>query len=107
MVTWSSNHTDQQEIISRIEGKLKLLRTRVRPITLYSASAPTDAEMAAAWNLAYPPGYSPQLYEELQHVDPVTNTIKSSYVRINDIAGTDEAIDLSGVEKMIHCSFLL
>ena len=36
-----------------------------------------------------------------------TDLDKELFMAFKDIAGTDEARDLSGVEKMIHCSFLL
>lgn len=36
-----------------------------------------------------------------------TDLDKELFMKFKDIAGTDEVRDLSGVEKMIHCSFLL
>jgi UPF0288 family protein (methanogenesis marker protein 3) len=36
-----------------------------------------------------------------------TELDRELFMTFKDIAGTDEARDLSGVEKMIHCSFLL
>jgi len=36
-----------------------------------------------------------------------TELDRGLFMTFKDIAGTDEARDLSGVEKMIHCSFLL
>lgn len=36
-----------------------------------------------------------------------TDLDRELFMTFKDIAGTDEARDLSGVEKMIHCSFLL
>ena len=36
-----------------------------------------------------------------------TDLDRELFMTFNDISGTDEARDLLGVEKMIHCSFLL
>ena len=36
-----------------------------------------------------------------------TELDRELFMTFKDIAGTDEARDISGVEKMIHCSFLL
>ena len=36
-----------------------------------------------------------------------TDLDRDLFMTFKDIAGTDEARDLSGVEKIIHCSFLL
>lgn len=80
MVTWSSNHDDQQTIISRIEGKLDTLRTRTKPATLYSTSTPTANQLNAAWGNTY----SPQTYESVQWLDTANNVLRNQYARIND-----------------------
>ena len=36
-----------------------------------------------------------------------TDLDRELFMTFNDIAGTDEARDMRGVEKMIHCSFLM
>lgn len=84
MTEWSSNHTDQQTIISRIEGKLNTLRTRTKPVTLYSASTPSLSQLNAAWGAQY----SPQLYEEVQWLDSANNILRNSWLRLPDITTT-------------------
>lgn len=84
MTDWSSNHTDQQTIISRIEGKLNTLRTRTKPVTLYSATVPTAQQLNAAWGAQY----SPQLYEEVQWLDSSNDVLRNHWQRIPDITTT-------------------
>lgn len=84
MTVWSSNHNDQQTIISGIEGKLNQLRTRTRPVTLYSATTPTLSQLNAAWGTQY----SPQLYEEVQWLDTTNNVLRNHWLRVNDISSS-------------------
>jgi hypothetical protein len=86
MGTWTTSPKEQQSFVTALEGKMNTLRQAISPATLYSSTAPTDAEVIAAWSAIKGTSYNPGVYEALQWVDPSTNMLRNHYQVINDLS---------------------
>lgn len=87
-MAWTNLVSDQRSFVRDLEANLTALQRFVSPATIYSTTAPTDAQIAAQWAVYHPPAYQPNNYEVMQWVDPSTNTLKNHYRKVEDIAST-------------------
>lgn len=87
-MAWTNLASDQRQYVRDIEANLTALQRKVSPATIYSTTAPTEAQIAAQWAVYHPPAYQPDNYEVMQWVDPSVNLLKNHYSKIEDIAST-------------------
>lgn len=93
-MAWTNLPNDQRAYVRSIEDNLLTLQRRVSPNTLYSTTAPTEAQIQAAWALKYPPAYAPTDFEMTQWVDPASNTLKNHYGRLGGVATQRPLVEL-------------